>query len=90
MPKYITTGQAKAKQALTDEQERALSSAKALLEVEGLCLRHDLKRGQIMLFHNHWVLHGRDRFLDSLESRRHLVRVWLEPQEVDSANEVTK
>lgn len=69
--------------ALTSEQTEALDLFDQLSDDPELHLQMELRVGDIQLVHNHSLLHDRTAFEDwpEPERRRHLLRLWLAPEE---------
>lgn len=69
--------------ALTQEQTEALDLFDHLSDDPALHLQMELRVGDIQLVHNHSLLHDRTAFEDwqEPERRRHLLRLWLAPEE---------
>jgi len=69
--------------ALTEQQIEALNLFDQLSDDPALHLRMELRVGDIQLVHNHSLLHDRIAFEDwpEPERRRHLLRLWLAPQQ---------
>ena len=68
---------------LTAQQMEALDLLDALADDPGLCLSMRLLSGDVQWVHNHTLLHDRTAFEDwpEPERKRHLLRLWLAPQE---------
>jgi alpha-ketoglutarate-dependent taurine dioxygenase len=64
---------------LSPEQRRALAVLEDAIRAPGVVLELTLERGQVLMFDNRRVLHGRTRYADHPDeaARRHLVRLWL-------------
>ncbi len=60
--------------------QRAAEAVDWLLERDDLVVRHRLEPGDVLVFDNRVVLHGRDGF-DPADGARQLVRVWVEPEQ---------
>jgi hypothetical protein len=59
-------------------QRAALDALEKALELPGLALSMEFRKGDIQLLNNFTVLHSRTAFVDhSPERRRHLLRLWL-------------
>ena len=76
---YIEVGHRKAGRPLSRLQSRALEVLRGLLRLPELRVEFRLRPGQVLLTNNHWILHNRTAFEDSLrpQERRHYVRLWL-------------
>jgi alpha-ketoglutarate-dependent taurine dioxygenase len=81
---WIQSGHGKIGEPLTPEQVRALDALDALLARPELRIEFALRPGQALFTNNRWLLHSRTAFRDhpEPERRRHLVRLWLEREEV--------
>jgi hypothetical protein len=68
---------------LTPEQVEAVDLFDALCNDPAMHFRMELQAGDIQLVHNHTLLHDRTAFEDwpEPERKRHLLRLWLAPQE---------
>jgi len=68
---------------LTDRQVAALDAFDSAADDPTIHLEMQLERGDIQFIHNHQMLHDRTAFRDWPEPirRRHLLRLWLCPQE---------
>ena len=60
---------------LSDDKVEALNVVQALAEHHSLVL--DLEAGDVLFWNNLGLLHARNGFTDSVDNRRHLVRIWL-------------
>jgi hypothetical protein len=65
---------------LTDKQIEALDLFDALANDPALCFQMEFQTGDIQLVHNHTMLHDRTAFEDWPERKRHLLRLWLAPE----------
>jgi hypothetical protein len=66
---------------LTAAQREAAALVDALAASDALRLDFDLQPGDIQLLSNHTVLHARAGFTDGPGAKRHLLRLWLSPEE---------
>lgn len=75
---------------LTSAQRQALDLFDALANDPELHLMMELQPGDMQFVHNHTVLHDRTAFEDwpEPERKRHLLRLWLAPQEARPLPEV--
>lgn len=69
---------------LTDAMVRALDAFDALAEDPELHFLMRLERGDLQFVHNHTLLHDRTAFTDTPQQRRHLLRLWLAPDDARS------
>lgn len=66
---------------LTEAMVRALDAFDALAEDPELHFLMRLERGDLQFVHNHTLLHDRTAFTDAPQQRRHLLRLWLAPDD---------
>jgi alpha-ketoglutarate-dependent taurine dioxygenase len=79
---WIQAGHEKVAEPLTPVQRQALDILDGVLQRPDLRVEFELQPGQIYFINNRWILHNRTAFTDypEPESRRHLVRLWLQAQ----------
>jgi TfdA family taurine catabolism dioxygenase TauD len=79
---YIVEGHAKVGQPLGAKAIAEIDIFDSLLEREDFQLLYKLRPGEMLIFNNRFMLHGRKPFYDEGDgpSRRHLIRVYAEGQ----------
>lgn len=78
----ISRGYERAGSRLEGEDLHALETAISVVQSRRLHCSHLLERGQVLMFNNREGLHHRGPYEDgdSIEERRHLVRIWMRPE----------
>ena len=66
---------------LSPEQLEAIALIERHAASPRFALKYELEQGDIQLLSNHTVLHFRGAFENSAEQQRHLLRLWLSPEE---------
>ncbi len=74
---YIDCGYEKAGYVMDELSRNALDAFDAVANEDGTRVALTLSPGEMLLINNRSILHGRTEYVDSVQERRRLVRVWL-------------
>lgn len=66
---------------LTDLQWAAVKMFDTMSQHPDFCYHYNFKIGDLQLISNHNLVHGRTAYEDSAQHTRHLLRVWISPEE---------
>jgi len=80
---YVEGGHKIQNEPLSEIQKDSLDNLDGILKNEELIVSYVLRKGDIVFFDNHRVLHGRNKFedYDNNDLKRYLIRAWIKDKE---------